>query len=68
MRSKGRKGLFAAVAAFAASPQGRRMIQQARDYVRSPEGRAKVARLREQVAQRRAARPRPASPGFDRPR
>ncbi|MFL6128864.1 MAG: hypothetical protein ACJ73E_07345 [Mycobacteriales bacterium] len=49
-----KKGMFAALAAFAASPQGRRMIQQARDYVRSPEGRAKIAHVREQVAQRRA--------------
>ena len=35
-----KKGLFAAAAAFAASPQGRRMLRQARDYVRSPEGHA----------------------------
>lgn len=53
-----KKGMFAALAAFAASPQGRRMIQQAKDYVRSPAGRAKIAQVRGQVAQRRAARPR----------
>ena len=58
MRRTARKGVVAAVAAFAASPQGRRMFQQARDYVRSPEGRAQIARVREQVAQRRAPRPR----------
>jgi hypothetical protein len=53
-----KKGLFAAAAAFAASPQGRRMIQQAKDYARSPEGRAKIAQIRNQVAQRRTTRPR----------
>jgi CHASE3 domain sensor protein len=53
-----RKGLFAAVAAFAASPQGRRMMQQAKDYARSPEGKAKIAQLRNQVAQRRSTRVR----------
>lgn len=50
-----RKGMFAALAAFAASPQGRRMLQQAKDYVRSPEGKAKIAQMREQVAQRRTS-------------
>ncbi|HZB47765.1 MAG TPA: hypothetical protein VE547_01615 [Mycobacteriales bacterium] len=53
-----RKGLFAALAAFAASPQGRRMVQQAKEYARSPEGKAKIAQVRTQVSQRRAARPR----------
>ena len=53
-----RRGMFAAVAAFAASPQGRRMIQQAKTYVRSPEGKAKLAQVRSQVGQRRATRPR----------
>lgn len=53
-----KKGMFAALAAFAASPQGRRMIQQGKDYMRSPQGRAKVAQLRNQVAQRRTTRAR----------
>lgn len=53
-----RKGLFAALAAFAASPQGRRMIQQAKDYARSPQGKAKIAQVRNQVSQRKGARPR----------
>jgi hypothetical protein len=48
-----KKGMFAALAAFAASPQGRRMIQQAKDYARSPEGRAKFEQVRNQVTQRR---------------
>lgn len=53
-----RKGMFAALAAFAASPQGRRMMQQAKAYVRSPEGKAKIAQVRDQVAQRRGTRAR----------
>ena len=53
-----RKGMFAALAAFAASPQGRRMIQQGKNYIRSPEGKAKVTQLRNQVAQRRTTRTR----------
>ena len=44
-----KKGLFAAAAAFAASPQGQRMIRQAKDYVQSPEGRAKLAQLKDQI-------------------
>jgi hypothetical protein len=50
--------MFAALAAFAASPQGRRMMQQAKAYVRSPEGKAKMAQVRNQVAQRRGTRAR----------
>jgi hypothetical protein len=53
-----RKGMFAAAAAFAASPQGRRMIQQAKDYLRSPAGKAKIAQVRNQVSQRRGTRVR----------
>lgn len=53
-----KKGMFAAVAAFAASPQGRRMIQQGKNYLRSPQGKQKVADLRGQVAQRRATKTR----------
>lgn len=51
-----RKGILAAAAAFAASPRGRRMIQQASSYLRSPEGRRKIAELRAQVTQRTAGR------------
>jgi CHASE3 domain sensor protein len=49
-----KKGLFAAAAAFAASPQGKRMLRQAKDYVQSPQGKAKMADLKNQVTQRRA--------------
>ncbi len=49
-----KKGLFAAAAAFAATPQGQRLIRQAKDYMQSPEGRAKLAQLKDQFAQRKA--------------
>jgi len=48
-----RRGTFAAIAAFAASPQGRRLMRQARNYVRSPEGKRKIAELRGRVSRRR---------------
>lgn len=48
-----KKGLFAAAAAFAASPQGKRMIGKAKDYVTSPQGKAKLADLKNQVSQRK---------------
>ena len=51
-----KKGLFAAAAAFAASPQGQRMMQQAKAYVQSPEGRAKMAQVRSQLTQRKGSR------------
>jgi hypothetical protein len=69
-----KKGLFAAAAAFAASPQGQRLIRQAKDYVQSPEGRAKLNQIKGQVAdqitQRRSAKPgvaprTPARPSTD---
>jgi len=57
-----KKGLFAAAAAFAASPQGQRMIRQAKDYMQSPEGRAKLNQIRSQLADQMAQR-RPDKPG-----
>lgn len=48
--SKKRKGAVAAAAAFAASPQGRRMLQQAKEYAQRPETKAKA---RELIAQAR---------------
>ncbi len=47
-----RKGLLAVAAAFAASPQGQRLLRQARDYVQSPEGKRKMAELRGRVNSR----------------
>jgi hypothetical protein len=52
-----KKGLFAAAAAFAASPQGQRLIRQAKDYVQSPEGRVKLAQIKDQISQRKTAPP-----------
>ncbi len=40
------------VAAFARSPQGRRLIAKASNYAQSTEGRRRIAQLREQVAAR----------------
>lgn len=54
-----KKGLFAAAAAFAASPQGQRLIRQAKAYAQSPEGRAKLAGLKNQVSQASQKRTRP---------
>jgi hypothetical protein len=48
-----KKGLFAAAAAFAASPQGQRLMRQAKDYVQSPQGKAKLAELKDQLSQRK---------------
>jgi hypothetical protein len=47
-----RKGMLAALVAFAASPQGRRLIQQAKYYVSSPEGRRRISELRGQARRR----------------
>jgi hypothetical protein len=51
-----RRGMLAAAVAFAASPQGRRLIRQARDYIRSPQGQRKLAELRGQVRRRTPTR------------
>jgi hypothetical protein len=63
---KKRKGVVAAAAAFAASPQGRRALQQAKEYAQRPETKAKA---RDLIAQARSrskggsgtATPRPAA-------
>ena len=47
MRRKGRAGLIGAALAFAQSPQGQRMLREARQRYDTPENRA---RLREAVA------------------
>ena len=46
------------LAAFARSPQGRRLADKAMRYANSPQGRAKIAGFREKVAKRRSGRPR----------
>jgi hypothetical protein len=50
---KRKKGLLAAVAAFAASPQGRRLIRQAKSYATSPEGKQKLRELRSRASRKR---------------
>ncbi len=47
--------------AFARSPQGRRLTRQAMNYANSPQGKARIAGLRERVAKRA-----PAGRGIDR--
>ena len=46
------------LAAFARSPQGRRLAQKAMTYANSPQGKAKIAQVREKVAKRGTGRPR----------
>jgi len=48
-----RRGLIAAAAAFAASPQGRRLIQQAKEYASRPETKARAQELLAQARNRR---------------
>ena len=51
--AKKRKGMIAAAAAFAASPQGRRLIQQAKGYAARPETKARAQELVAQARNRR---------------
>jgi hypothetical protein len=46
------------ISRFARSPQGRRMAQQAMRYASSPEGKARIARARQQLAARRKPKAR----------
>lgn len=48
-----KKGLVAAAAAFAASPQGRKLLQQAKQYAAKPENREKAKQLLADVRARR---------------
>jgi len=50
--------LFNRIARFASSPQGRRLVGQAKRYAASPQGRAKLDQARRQIAARRRPRPR----------
>ena len=51
--------LLSKLARFAASPQGKRLARKAMAYAQSPEGRARIEKVRQQVAQRRSpAKPR----------
>jgi hypothetical protein len=45
------------LAAFARSPQGRKIAQQAMRYANSPQGKAKIGQAREALAKRGRGRP-----------
>jgi hypothetical protein len=57
--AKKRRDLLAAAAAFAASPQGRRLIQQVKEYAQRPETRQKALQLLEQARSKRKGTPPP---------
>lgn len=57
--ARNKKSLFAAAAAFAASPQGRRMLQQAKEYASRPENRARAKQF---IADARSRRKGTGSP------
>ncbi len=48
--------LFARVARFARSPQGRRLAREVTRYARSPEGKRRMEQARRQLASRRKPR------------
>jgi hypothetical protein len=68
--AKKTKGLLAAAMAFAATPQGRMLLQQAKDYATRPETKQKAQQLLAQASQARARRKsgtRPSSSRFTAP-
>lgn len=46
-------GLFDKVATFARSPQGRRLVNQAKQYASNPDHRRRLEQLRTRLANRR---------------
>ena len=54
--AKKTKGLLAAAMAFAATPQGRLLLAQAKDYATRPETKQKAQALLSQASQARAKR------------
>jgi len=60
--AKKRRGMIAAAAAFAASPQGRRLIQQAKEYASRPETKARAQELVAQARNRRKSGSSSAAP------
>ena len=46
------------LAAFARSPQGRRLADKAKTYANSPEGKAKINEVREKLVKRGGTPPR----------
>jgi hypothetical protein len=51
--AKKTKGLLAAAMAFAATPQGRMLLQQAKEYASRPETKARAQQLLSQARSRR---------------
>jgi hypothetical protein len=49
--------MISRIARLASSPQGRRLLAQARSYAGSPEGKAKIEQVRRRLAERRRPRP-----------
>jgi hypothetical protein len=54
-----RKGLLAAAMAFAATPQGRMLLQQAKEYATRPETKQRAQQL---ISQARSRRKGPVTP------
>ena len=52
--------LFSKLARFAASPKGKRLAGKAMAYAQSPQGKARIAKARKQIAARGSAgKPKP---------
>jgi hypothetical protein len=60
--AKKTKGLLAAAMAFAATPQGRALLQQAKEYASRPETKAKAQQLLTDAKARRKGRVTPSNP------
>ena len=59
--------LIARLARFAASPQGRRLAAQAKDYASKPENRAKIEQVRRRLAEQRRGTDGSGTPPAGRP-
>lgn len=62
MAKKKTKGLLAAAMAFAATPQGRALLQQAKEYANRPETKQRAQQLIAQARARRKGGITPSSP------
>jgi hypothetical protein len=60
--AKKTKGLLAAAMAFAATPQGRMLLQQAKEYATRPETKQRAQQLLTEVRARRKGRITPSTP------
>ena len=63
--AKKTRGLLAAAMAFAATPQGQRLLQQAKEYASRPETKQRAQQLIAQARQRRKGGVTPSSPVRD---